>query len=697
MQLLSPNSYRSVAVAELSATAAAAELAALAQEISYHNRKYFQEDSPEISDAGFDALMQRNQAIEQRFPQLIRPDSPSTQVGAPVKEQYTKVAHQVPMLSLANGFSEQDVKDFIARIQKLIGALLFPTLIAEPKLDGLSFTARYVDGSFVQGATRGDGLVGEDISDNLRQVVGFPTKLHNAPPELEVRGEVLMYKDDFAKLNQTQLSQGKPLFANPRNAAAGSLRQLDTGITAKRNLRYFVYDLVVGKNPASKEHTEVLAQLAALGFAVVPHQLITSLESLQAYFSEIYNQRPLLPYEIDGVVYKINNLHDQQQLGFVARAPRWALAHKFPAEQAITIVEDIIVQVGRTGALTPVACLAPIGVGGVMVARASLHNAEEIERKDIRVGDHVVVERAGDVIPYVVSVDHSRRPAHTSSYCFPTHCPSCGHAVEKLPEEAIIRCPERWSCPAPRLEMLCHLVARPACNIDGLGERQLAFLLEHNLISNPADLFTLTRHQATLESAPGWGIKSTENLLAALEKSRNISLARLIYALGIRHIGEVTAKAIAAHYQSFATWFTAMQSVAAGDSEAAEFMQIEGVGDKTLLAVSLQFADKEWLQMVTDLVNHLNIQEVNLDYSPKPLAGKILVFTGSLTKFSRDEAKELASSLGAKVTDSVSKKTSLVIAGTEAGSKLSKAEELGITVLDENGWLQLVAQLTTTA
>ena len=689
-----------IAPDQLTETQAKTELARLAKEIQKHNILYHQEDSPVISDAEYDALFRRNADIEAKFPHLIRKDSPSHQVGAGPAEKFKKVTHSKPMLSLANAFSPEDIKDFLERIRRFLGlsATDIIDVFCEPKIDGLSFSARYEKGIFVQGATRGDGTTGEDITVNLRTLQHFPARLsgNNVPDVLEIRGEVYMAHEDFEALNAAQEAAGQKLFANPRNAAAGSLRQLDSTITASRKLRYFVYALGEVSEPFAKTQSEIIHYLDTLGFSTnTLSKLSNSLKEMEKYKEDIYAKRPNLSYDIDGIVFKVNRLDWQERLGAVSRSPRWATAYKFPAEQAKTVLEKISIQVGRTGVLTPVAYLTPITVGGVVVSRATLHNADEIERKDIREGDTVIIQRAGDVIPQVVGVDLEHRPNHSKKFHFPSHCPVCESLAEREEGEAATRCTGGLICPAQSVERLKHFVSRDAFDIEGLGDKQITSFWEHGEIQQPADIFTLEVHDKTsltpLRNREGWGTKSAENLFAAIASRKTIALDRFIYALGIRHIGQTTAKLLATTYNTYPRWKEAMLALHDHEGEAyTELLSIDGIGVKVADALEIFFKEEHNLKVLENLEKHLTIEEVAAFVGDSPIAGKTLVFTGTLQKMTRNEAKAKAESLGAKVAGSISKKTDYVIAGAEAGSKLDKAKALGVTVIDEDEWINLI-------
>jgi DNA ligase (NAD+) len=674
------------------------ELAWLAAEIARHDRLYYQHDRPALSDADYDALRRRNSAVEQRFPELIRADSPSQRVGSTPAEAFGKVPHAVPMLSLDNAMADEEVAEFVARVRRFLGLGAEDPLafVAEPKIDGLSCSLRYEDGLLVRGATRGDGTTGEDVTANVRTIRDIPQRLDGeSPPVLEVRGEVYMERQDFLALNERRVAAGEPPFMNPRNAGAGSLRQLDSRITAERRLRFFAYAWGEAEPPIAGTYWDFLGGLRAAGFRVNPSMAhCGSIEQLLAYQQRIGAERHALPYDIDGVVYKVDRIDLQQRLGFVGRAPRWAVAHKFAAQQAETVVKDITVQVGRTGAMTPVAELEPITVGGVVVARATLHNQDYIESKDIRVGDTVVVQRAGDVIPQVVEVVLARRPESTAPFVFPDHCPQCGSLAVRPEGEAIRRCTGGLICPAQIAERLRHFVARDAFDIEGLGRKQVPQLLEAGLVKSPVDLFRLARDTERLErltELDGWGTRKVEKLKDAIEARRAIPLERFIYALGIRFVGEVNAKMLARHYGGFARWRTAMLALAAGDAEARdELDNVDGVGPALIEELSEFFAEPHNVAALDELAAELTIE------APAPVAGraspisdKTVVFTGTLERMTRAEAKVRAESLGAKVAGSVSRSTDYVVAGAEAGSKLDKARELGVTVLSEDEWLAL--------
>lgn len=696
-----------IKVADLSEEEAAKELERLAEEIARHDALYHGEDAPEISDADYDRLRQRNDEIEKRFPGLIREDSPSQRVGAAPSEKFEKVVHKVPMLSLSNAFSDVDLEDFLARIRRFLnlkeGEELF--LTAEPKIDGLSASLRYEKGKFVLGATRGDGREGENVTANLRTIGDIPleVKAKDMPEVFEVRGEVYMSHEDFAALNERQEKDGKPIFANPRNAAAGSLRQLDSSITRQRPLRFFAY--AWGDVSGLPAHTQmgVIEAMGRWGFATNPlMRRCASAEEMLAFYREVEEQRATLGYDIDGIVYKVDRLDLQGRLGFVSRSPRWAIAHKFPAEQAVTVLEAIDIQVGRTGALTPVARLKPVTVGGVVVSNATLHNEDEIARKDVRIGDTVVVQRAGDVIPQIVRVMEEHRPKGAKPYEFPETCPECGsHAVREInpktgKPDAVRRCTGGLVCPAQAVERLKHFVSRNAFDIEGLGAKQVEAFYHDGRIMRPADIFTLEERDKKslkkLKDKEGWGDTSAKNLFAAIEERRKVRLDRFLFALGIRHIGETTARLLARSYGSIEALMAAMKEASAPESEAyQELLSIDGIGEVVAEAVVDFFQEEHNREAVEALLaagvapEPLEAQETG-----SPVAGKTVVFTGSLELFTRSEAKAKAESLGAKVSGSVSAKTDILVAGPGAGSKLKKAQELDIQILDEQGWLDLI-------
>lgn len=702
-----------VPVERLSEQEAASELAALAEQIAAHDAAYYQNDAPEITDAAYDALRQRNLALEAQFPHLKRADSPSDKVGSAPVSAFGKVEHRVSMLSLGNAFDEVDVSDFVARIRKFLNLSETDEVgfTAEPKIDGLSANLRYEKGRFVQGATRGDGQTGEDITANLMHISDIPHQLPEGVPDVvEVRGEVYMSHADFAALNTRQQAAGDKVFANPRNAAAGSLRQLDASVTASRPLRFFTYGWGEMSAMSGDSQSAMMECFAAWGFHINPAFIqVKTVAELMAHWASIEQQRATLGYDIDGMVYKVDRLDYQQRLGFVSRAPRWAIAHKFPAEQATTILQAIDIQVGRTGALTPVAKLEPVTVGGVVVSNATLHNADEIIRKDVRVGDRVTLQRAGDVIPQIVSVDVSARADKVPAFVFPDSCPECGsHAVREQREDGtldvVTRCTGGLVCPAQARERLKHFVSRRAFDIDGLGQKQIDDYWALELIRRPQDIFTL---EARFSDNPpdiwryGSGSKdkigtlkdSTVKLFAAIRAARTLDFDRFIFALGIRHIGETTARLLARHFGSVETLQSTLMAMVDGDEAArSELEAIDGVGAVMIDALLEFFSEAHNQQSIAALLQAgVAPQALEQVASDSAIAGKTIVFTGTLEKMARAEAKARAESLGAKVSGSVSAKTDILVAGPGAGSKLKKAEELGLEILSEDEWIELAA------
>ncbi|MBE0413841.1 MAG: NAD-dependent DNA ligase LigA [Yoonia sp.] len=694
----------------LSPTDAARELAWLTAQITAADIAYHRDDAPEMSDADYDRLKARNQAVEAAFPALKRADSPSESIGAPTAEGFGKVRHDVPMLSLGNAFSDEEVAEFDLRIRKFLGRGADDRLIytAEPKIDGLSLSLRYENGALVRAATRGDGTVGEDVTANARTVKDIPEMLQGAPAVLEVRGEVYMSHVDFAALNARQAEAGAKTFANPRNAAAGSLRQLDAKITKSRPLRFFAYAWGALSEPLNDTQAGAIAQLAALGFAT--NDLMVTCDGPSAmitHYHQIEEQRATLGYDIDGVVYKVNELDLQRRLGFRSTTPRWAIAHKFPAELAWTQLEAIDIQVGRTGALSPVARLKPVTVGGVVVSNATLHNEDYIagrggdgqpirDGRDIRVGDWVQVYRAGDVIPKIKDVDLSRRPADVLPFAFPAKCPRCGSDAIREDGDAVRRCTGGMICPAQAVEKLKHFVSRSAFDIEGLGARQIEQFYDDGWIKTPADIFTLRdrfgRGIKQLKNREGWGEKSAQNLFDAIDEKRKIPLRRLIFALGIRHVGEAAAATLANHFTSWSAFEAAMTQAQVGNGpEWDELISIDGVGAVMATSVITAMQQVAERASIDRLVAQLDVEDVAAVVADSPVAGKTVVFTGTLEKMTRAEAKSRAEALGAKVSGSVSAKTDLLVAGPGAGSKAKKAAELGIETIDEDGWLALIA------
>ncbi|WP_281855988.1 NAD-dependent DNA ligase LigA [Litoreibacter halocynthiae] len=698
--------------ADLTSDQASAELARLAAVLAQANLDYHGKDAPAISDAEYDDLKRRNAAIEERFPDLKRDDSPSDQVGGPLAEGFTKIRHEVRMLSLGNAFSDEDVVEFDTRIRKYLGLEdIDPlTYTAEPKIDGLSLSLRYENGQLVYAATRGDGEVGENVTANAKTIASIPQNLTGAPDILEVRGEVYMSHADFAALNAAQEAAGAKNFANPRNAAAGSLRQLDPNITKSRPLTFFAYAWGALSAPLHDTQMGAIDRLGALGFKINPlTATCNGPTELVAHYKAIETARPDLGYDIDGVVYKVNDLALQRRLGFRSTTPRWAIAHKFAAELAWTRLEAIEIQVGRTGALSPVARLAPVTVGGVVVSNATLHNEDYIKGldskgvkiragKDIREGDLVQVYRAGDVIPKVADVDLSQRPDTAVPYQFPSTCPECGSDAVREEGDAVRRCTGGLICPAQAVEKLKHFVSRGAFDIDGLGAKQVeAFYLDDQLkIREPADIFTLRARDAQsltrLKNRDGWGETSARNLFDAIDERRSIPLNRVIFALGIRHVGESASNLLARHYNNWPDFDQAMRDAAAQEGAAwDDLLSIDGVGAVMAESLTQAFAQEAEYASITRLVAELDIQPVARPADDgSPLAGQTVVFTGTLEKMTRAEAKARAEALGAKVSGSVSAKTDLLVAGPGAGSKATKAADLGIKVIDEDEWLALI-------
>jgi DNA ligase (NAD+) len=699
------------AIQDLTELDAVIELAELARDIARHDRLYHSKDQPEITDAEYDALVARNRALEARFPHLIRSDSPSHRVGAPVAEGFAKSRHGEPMLSLDNVFSPEEFSDFCKRIRRFLGlaeteALAF---VGEPKIDGLSINLLYENGVFIKGATRGDGAEGEDVTANLLTIPSLPWHLKPPfPASIEIRGEVFMKKADFLNFRATQeeaaearearraggekLGEAVVIPANPRNAAAGSLRQLDARITATRPLKLLAYAMGAASEAPAETHHDFLDELRRWGFAVNPlSQRLESEDAAENFQAEIGARRAALAYDIDGVVYKLDRIDWQRRLGFVGRAPRWAVAWKFPAEQAVTKLLDIEIQVGRTGALTPRAVMEPVNVGGVVVRHATLHNEDEIARKDVRIGDTVMLQRAGDVIPQILGVVLEKRPTDAKPYAFPLNCPACGSHAIRDGEDVVRRCTGGLICPAQTTERLRHFVSRRAMDIEGLGEENIQFLFDAGLIKSPADIFRLHQKRETLAGFEGWGERKISKLLEAIEARRSVALERFIFALGIRRIGEQNAKLLARHYHSLAAWRAAMIAAYIIGSEAREELgSIQGIGPAIAEELVEFFAEPRNLAALDDLaaeVSPLPVEEASATDSP--FAAKTMVFTGTLEKMTRDEAEALAERLGAKVTKSVSKKTDFVVVGADAGSKATKAAELCVKVLTEAEWLEM--------
>jgi DNA ligase (NAD+) len=682
---------------KLTLAKARAEHARLQAEIAEHDRRYHGEDAPIISDAEYDALRRRYTALEETFPKLADADSANRKVGAAPSEKFAKVRHRVPMLSLGNIFADEEVEEFCARVRRFLALSESAPLdvVAEAKIDGLSCSLRYENGELIQAATRGDGYEGEDVTANVRTVQAIPKRLEGAPKIFEARGEVYMRHADFAALNARQAAAGKPIYANPRNFAAGSLRQLDPRITAERPLAFFAYAWGEISEPFASTQFGAIEAMRRFGLPTNPlTKLCRSTAEMLAQYHSIEEKRATLGYDIDGVVYKVNDLALQQRLGFVSRSPRWAVAHKFPAERATTIVEAIGINVGRTGALTPLAKLKPVTVGGVVVSNATLHNEDEITRKDVRVGDTVVVQRAGDVIPQVLAVVLDKRPADSKPYVFPETCPICGSAAlreidEKTGERDVVRrCTGTLVCPAQAVEGLKHFVSRNAFDIDGLGEKLIELFFTEGLVRTPADIFTLKARDGQgrppLREWEGFGETSARNLFNAIDARRSIPLNRFLYALGVRHVGETNARRLARH---FGDW-EALRTAARAENAAEEISAIGGIGPVVAEAIADFFAEPRNEAALDALVRQVTIEPMEAIAAGHPLAGQTIVFTGSLERMTRDEAKAIAERLGAKVSGSISAKTNLVVAGPGAGSKLAKARELGVETVDEEEWIR---------
>jgi DNA ligase (NAD+) len=685
---------------------ASSEIERLIEEIRRHDRLYYEEDAPAISDAEYDVLRRRLAALEGLFPKLARPDSPTRTVSGKAAAGFAKVTHARPMLSLDNAHAEADVLDWLTSVRNFLKRpadleRVEPAtiaLMAEPKIDGLSCSLRYEKGALVLAATRGDGEVGEDVTANVRTIKAVPRRLKDGhwPSVLEVRGEVYMDRAEFFALNRQREAEGETLFANPRNSAAGSLRQLDPTVTAGRPLKFYAYALGEVSEPVARNHHDMLERLQRWGFPVNPRsRLCRGTEEALRYFRETESERAEIPYDIDGVVYKINDFDLQERLGFVGRAPRWALAHKFPAQRAQTVLRDIAIQVGRTGALTPVAILEPITVGGVVVSRATLHNEDEIKRKDVRIGDTVVLQRAGDVIPQIVGIVAERRPAGAEPFSFPDHCPVCGSLAAREEDEAVRRCTGGLVCAAQAVERLKHFVSRDAFDIEGLGRKHVDAFYRDRLIRTPADIFRLK--DEVIRDREGWGEQSARNLMAAIEARRRVPLDRFIFALGIRQVGQVTAKLLARHYRRYADWRDEMVRAADPEGEAwRRLNDIHGVGEDLASDIVAFFKEPHNLEVLRDLEGELAIEDFAGPLAERAarltLAGKTIVFTGTLQTMSRGEAKARAEALGASVTGSVSAKTDYVVIGEEAGSKAKKAAELGLRTLTEEEWRRMIGE-----
>ena len=687
-------------VLELTETEAAEELKRIAVEMAKADVAYYQKDDPYLTDGAYDALKLRNEQIEKRFPHLVREDSPSKKIGAPLLGEFKKISHKVPMLSLGDIFSVEELKEFVGSIRRFLNTDDNIDFTAEPKMDGLSFSARYEHGRLVSAATRGDGKTGEDITENIKTISGLPfvVTASDFPEVIELRGEVYMSKADFFALNEKQAAENKKTFANPRNAAAGSLRQLDPNVTKSRKLSLLVYTWGEVSNVFWKTQDEFLAKVKEWGFEVNPYnKLCHNEEDIIRCFENLAATRADLPYDIDGIVYKVNSLALQNRLGFLTRTPRWAIAHKFEAEKAITKLENIRIQVGRTGALTPVADLEPVNVGGVMVSHATLHNEDEIKRKDIRIGDYVIIQRAGDVIPQILGVVIEKRTPDAKPFDFPTVCPECGAHAIREEDEAVRRCTGGLSCPAQAVERLKHFVSREAFNIEGLGAKIIEDFYKEKIITRPDDIFTLEERNGGddlfsnasglhLENREGWGLKSVQNLFGSIRERKKISLPRFIYALGIRQVGLATALLIAKNYGKFDSFLEAMRV-----QDTSKLMAIDGIGEAMVKDITGFFDEPHNLETIKNLRRYVTIEDYKdeADYS-SAISNKTVVFTGTLETFSRAEAKAKAASMGAKVAGSVSANTEYVVVGADAGSKAKKAQELGVKMLSEQEFLDLI-------
>ena len=673
---------------ELTEADAANRLMRLAKEIARHDKLYHDQDAPEISDADYDALVRENRELEERFPQLVRADSPSKRLGAATTTGLAKVPHARPMLSLENAFSVAEVDEFVARVKRFLSlpAEAFVAMTAEPKIDGLSCSLRYEKGELVLGATRGDGTVGEDVTANVRTIGDIPQRISGGPEVLEIRGEVHMSKADFEALNQRQEAAGGKIFANPRNAAAGSLRQKDPAVTEARPLRFLAHGWGELSEPLAETQYDAMRRLEGFGIPVTELLVrCNDVEEMLAHYRAIEKARADLPFDIDGVVYKVDRLELQERLGYVARAPRWGLAHKFPAEKAETTLEAIDIQVGRTGKLTPVGRLKPVGVGGVIVANVTLHNRDEIQRLGLRIGDRVRIQRAGDVIPQVI--ENLTRDEPRPPYVFPDHCPECRSEAVSEEGEVDVRCTGGLICPAQRFERLRHFVSRGALDIEGLGEKSIAEFIELGWLNSPADIFRLRDHRHELLGREGWKEKSVDNILAAIEAKRQPDGPRFLFGLGIRHVGIVTAKDL---LKCFGT-IGELRRTALADGGQEELSSVQGVGPVVAEALVDFFHEQHNREALDDLLSEVSPQPFVSDAKQTEWSGKTNVFTGSLETMSRDEAKAQAERLGARAAGSVSAKTDLVVAGPGAGSKLKKAEELGVRVVDEAGWAAIFA------
>ena len=690
-----------IPVEELSITEADAELERLAKEISHHDFLYFTKATPTISDEEYDELRQRNNQLEKRFPEKIRLDSPTHRIGASPSPEFQKVRHSKPMLSLDNAFSEDDVQSFIDRINRFLKqeSSHFDALLAEPKIDGLSASLHYQNGKFMLGTTRGDGYEGENVTANLRTIHDIPLSLigDNIPENVEVRGEVYMLKSDFEQLNKNRTQENEQPFANPRNSASGSLRQLDPKITAQRKLRFFAYAFSTLSQNNYDEQKNVLQQLKNWGFSVNENQAICySIEDIKKYYKNILNKRDSLNYDIDGVVYKINNLALQQRLGNIGRVPRHSIAHKFKAEQAETKIEDIIVQVGRTGVITPVAILKPVKIGGVIVSRATLYNEQEIVRKDVRVHDYVIIQRAGDVIPQIVSVQtHKRDRENSWPYVFPEQCPCCNSALIQIEGQVAKKCPNGFSCPDQAIQRLKHFISKDAFDIDGFGAKNVERFYKEGIIKNPVDIFQLEskKEEINLHKMDGWGTLSVKKLFTGINNKSTIPFNRFIYAMGIPSVGQVLSKEFAKMYETPEAFYNSC--IALNDEQSESYQTLinkEGIGESIIEELKNFISDNDQKNLYVELSKLLSITPIEKKNTQGKLSGKIIVFTGTLETISRSEAKTIAEKMGAHVSNSISKKTDLVVVGSKAGSKLKLATSLGVQTIDEDAWLRLIKE-----
>jgi DNA ligase (NAD+) len=685
----------------------------LRREVNKHNIAYHQKDNPIILDADFDKIRTQLTNLEEKYPELLGKCQKYAEIGSKALEKFGKITHAKPMFSLSNAFSREDIEDFVAKCQRFLAIVpnkevnLFNfDLFCELKIDGLSFSARFEDGYFVKAATRGDGEVGEDITQNIAVIKNFPLILDiaNPPKILEIRGEIYMSKIDFKTLNQKQEIEGKKVFANPRNAAAGSLRQLDSKITKSRNLKYFAYALgEYSDDFKCNSQQELQEKLSNFGFITEKNaKLCQNIDQIMQNYQEISDKKYLFDYDIDGMVYKINDFTLQKRLGFISRSPRWAIAHKFEAERAKTKINKITIQIGRTGSLTPVAELEPVNIGGVLVSRATLHNKDEIERKDIREGDIAIIQRAGDVIPQIIAIDKEARNGNYPKFDFPKNCPCCDSEVVELEDDVVIRCPNNYGCSAQIKENLKHFISKDAFNIDGFGKKQIDNFFDEGRIKNFTDIFTLEKREKanlftdnSLYKKENWGEKSINNLFRAINDKRKIDLYRVIYAIGIRHIGQKNSKLLASYFISFDNFIQKLSNISKLENyekseEFQDFSNIDGIGLKIAKSIMQYFSFEPNIDLLKKLSEQLEIIDHEIIDINSEFSGKIIVFTGSMTKMSRSEAKERAEKLGFRVSNSISKKTDLLVAGEKSGSKLKKAEDLGVKILSEKDWLGLL-------